>query len=473
LRLILTWRSSAASRTPDQPGRAGCVEKHDLDNDGTMFGLRIHPAVAEAGRAKARTAFQGVIDRLIADYWHIVMLTALQSYGTHPAAGRTIAHAGVAAYPYLGRAGSWSEAGAMVERTLHVDQSPSTVAAVLPLIRRVVDETAGTDGIYKYLLARALRLAGSTKEAENGLKEILNEADRRHDFKLASSVCLELASLFKDTGRPDEALQAAEQRAAYAQRSSLAWSLLSAEVQKLQALNSVGKYEEVLEQANALQGKVEEAPDPDESEMTLAWNVRELLFDTASAAAMHVGDKIAFENDQGAIRGVMSDAQRERAHRAWTQAMSYNVENLRSKIERSASALERAMVRFNDVGPLLRMLRLDKARRELIACRAIFEHEGAVSELGLVFSSFSTLESHEGRGAEARDFEEKALRYKYVGDDPATVAGSHFNLANRIFEGGGDLRQALAHRLAALLLAKASKSGRTARYLAHVSLLPL
>jgi len=144
--------------------------------------------------------------------------------------------------------------------------------------------------------------------------------------------------------------------------------------------------------------------------------------------------------------------------------MHYNAAMLRSKIERGAPPLELAITRFNDYGPLLRMHRLDKVRDLLAECRAIFEAENATSELGLVFSALSSLETAHGRAVEARRFEETSLRYKYLDGEPASVAGSHFNLASRIFEGEGDEHEALSHRLAALLLAAATKSGRMRRY---------
>ena len=67
---------------------------------------------------------------------------------------------------------------------------------------------------------------------------------------------MELASLLRDTGRPQEALQFARKRADYARRGGLTWGLFGAEVQELQLLNGLGKYEEVMDKAAALHQRV-------------------------------------------------------------------------------------------------------------------------------------------------------------------------------------------------------------------------
>ena len=95
----------------------------------------------------------------------------------------------------------------------------------------------------------------------------------------------------------------------------------------------------------------------------------------------------------------------------------------------------------------------------LTACRAVFEKEDSPSDLGAVFSALSSLERYRDNSTGAREFEKTALRYKYWEGDPAKIAASHFNLASRIRESRGDLREALAHRLVALLLAIATNSG--------------
>jgi hypothetical protein len=114
---------------------------------------------------------------------------------------------------------------------------------------------------------------------------------------------------------------------------------------------------------------------------------------------------------------------------------------MKSKQSRGVSALELASARFNGHGLLLRLKRFDLARELLLECRAIFERENAVPEIGRLFSALSTLERQQGGDVkQARRFEETALRYKYVAGDPGDAAVSHLNLSSRIFEGSGELR---------------------------------
>ena len=66
------------------------------------------------------------------------------------------------------------------------------------------------------------------------------------------------------------------------------------------------------------------------------------------------------------------------------------------------------------------------------------------------------------RPGAARRFEEAALRFKYATGVPEAVRISHFNLANYILREDGELPEAVAHRLAALLIAFATQSGGAA-----------
>jgi len=57
----------------------------------------------------------------------------------------------------------------------------------------------------------------------------------------------------------------------------------------------------------------------------------------------------------------------------------------------------------------------------------------------------------------------------YIGCNPDSIQGSHSNLANYLMKGGGDRREALAHRLAAAIIAAASSSGAAPRMLVRLA----
>jgi hypothetical protein len=456
-------RLAAVALVVKQPPRTSdTLEANDI-----AFIVEIHPAVADAERAQAGSAFQATVDAVMAAHWDAELTEGLESFGQRPTAGKQIARAGLQALPYLIRTGNWGGAGTIVEQVYHIEDSPGTVAALLPIMRRIGEETTGTwrEHIDKYSLGRLLRLAGQTREAEERLRAIVGHADGEIEATILHSSWMELASLLADTGRLQEALRATEKRMEYARAR---WDELGAAVQRLQMLNRLGNYEKVLDQVPRLAAEVNAAPAPKLRELTLAWNVKETLLDQASSAALELGRKIAQENAPRGTIVMMSDSQRMRAHREWQRSIDFNAENLRSKQQRGASSLELARARFNDYAALSLMHRLDEARALLTGCRTVFEDHNSVPDLGLLFSALSTVEGYDENVREGRRFEEMALRYKYTDGDPAKVWVSHFNLASRILEHGGEPEEGLAHRLAAVLLAMVSQSMRTANFLAQL-----
>ena len=80
-----------------------------------------------------------------------------------------------AAAPYLLRQGRWDEASLLLERMIQRDKSPDSLAFALPLLRRIVEATAGTERelVDAGILARTLRLAGRTAEAEPMLRDVI------------------------------------------------------------------------------------------------------------------------------------------------------------------------------------------------------------------------------------------------------------------------------------------------------------
>jgi hypothetical protein len=105
----------------------------------------------------------------------------------------------------------------MLEKVDHVSQAPATVAAVLPRMRCVVEATAGTEGELgnRGVLAGLLRRAGQVQEAEALMRAVISLAFDRGEFRTASGAAGQLASLLRDSGRLDEALRVADEKAEY------------------------------------------------------------------------------------------------------------------------------------------------------------------------------------------------------------------------------------------------------------------
>jgi tetratricopeptide (TPR) repeat protein len=403
------------------------------------FALVLHPGVAESGRAAAGDAFRTAADAELAAFWRAMMAHGLEHEGQTPGAGAMIRRAGLAAAPYLLRRQDWETARGMLEQVIHRDKAPATVAAVLPLLRRIADATAGTKKELESLglLARVLSIAGRVEEAEGTLRDVIARAEQAGAFRTAGTVSGDLLNLLRNTGRPQAALDVAEQKAEFTRRAGLGpWTQLLDEGQRLQILNVLGRHAEVLRAVDeALRPRMAALPDPPgpEDSGISTWNVREVTLDTGHAAAL--------------------------ALEQWQEALNLHAEIEESKRKRGAPPLEQARTRFNNYGPLLRLRRFAEARALLHDCRTVFERENAMQELGKVFSALADLEDKTIGPAAARRFEEAALRYRYAAADLEGIAISHFNLANYLGKAQGPPGEVLAHRLAAVLLVAVMGSG--------------
>jgi len=333
------------------------------------------------------------------------------------------------------------------------DTSPATLSLAIPLLRHITEETRGTEielasaGV----LANALIEAGRYAEAEQMERDRIARCVMQGNYRLASSASGNLFVLFRRTGRYEEALRTAEEMAGHTRRAGLGpWTQLSDEVQRLQALNVLGHYAEVLAAVEGHRAQMRALPEESAAEETVdLWNVREGLLDTGREAALRSGQ--------------------------WETALSLNAECVESERRRGADELEIAWTRFNDYGPLLGLRRYPEVRALLRDCRAAFEQESAVYELGLVYGALARLENEEGRPASAARFGQTAMRYHYQTGQPEACAIGHNNLANYIELAGGAPDAVLAHRLAAGIIRWQISSGQlsaTVRNLARSSLPP-
>ena len=96
----------------------------------------------------------------------------------------------------------------------------------------------------------------------------------------------------------------------------------------------------------------------------------------------------------------------------------------------------------------------------------MFEHENSVELLGSVLSALADVEDRLSGPATARRFAETALRYRYIRPAPPVISVSHFNLATYLTRDRAEWPQILAHRLAAVLIGVAIRSGNIGSVLA-------
>ena len=200
----------------------------------------------------------------------------------------------------------------------------------------------------------------------------------------------------------------------------------------------------MVRRVSELRDEMKAMPDPPAPNETVnPWNVRELILNTGHQAAVQLKE--------------------------WQQALDFSAELLASKRSRGTLEFELTRFLFNDYSPLLRLGRYDEARALLLACQAVFEHENSVEQIGKVLGARADLEDELGHAAEAKSLQKAALRFGYLQGDPDPIQVSHSNLVIYLRKVGGAPREALAHRLVALMIAVASSSGLAPQILAALA----
>jgi hypothetical protein len=332
----------------------------------------IHPGVAEAARAAADPVVPQATDVELGDF-HVAMFWRGLKGEMEGGGGMVVASARRAA-PYLLRQARWGEASTLLEQMLQRDSSPAGLAFALPLLRRVAEATAGSERelIDAGVLASALRRAGRTAEAEEVMRDLMARAVAGGSYRLASSIAGDLLNLLMSSGHLPEALAVAEEMAGYTRQAGLGpWTQLIDEGMRLQVLNAMGRYDQVLAAVEELRPRMETLPlEKGPEETANPWNVREALLDAGRTAALYSGK--------------------------WELEVELNEERIALKRARGADEMDLARARFPDYGPLLELGRSADARALLLECRAVFEAERDVAALGKVYGALATLEDKAG-----------------------------------------------------------------------------
>ncbi|HEX4167152.1 MAG TPA: NB-ARC domain-containing protein [Bryobacteraceae bacterium] len=387
---------------------------------------QVHPGVAQAGRESREE-----VDETLAEFWTFVFAYALVNETR--SAGDLVLRSGLSAAPYLIRLKRWEYASSFLERVIQRDKSVPAASAVLPLVRRIALETRLP--VDAGILGRALHAAGNLTEAEAVLRKAERQAVNSGQYQVAGGTAGALLDVLKETGRFQEALQAAERMRDHIRQASLGpWTQLTVEAKRLQILNEIGRYGEALSAAQDWWDKISNWPEPKRSEEGVnAWVVREGLLDIGCSAAISL--------------------------QLWDRALFLNNERVRLKEARGATSLELAGARYQNYGPLLALQRYKEARSLLIRCLDVVKSEGSSGGLGKMYSALAELEGHLERREEAIHFESIALFYRYVDGSPGECAISHFNLGSYCLAADENVHAAVAHHLAAAIILYQTDSG--------------
>ena len=402
---------------------------------------RIHPGVAEAGRREAGPGMRDSVDNRMAAFWSGQYEQALAQEDA--GMGGTILRAGRSAVPYLMRQGRQDEAQTLLEQVIRRDQSSATVAEVLPVLRRIAEETRGTDvglrsgGVY----ARALEVAGRAGESLGKMREVERQAVELGRFGIASVAAGYQADMLSAAGHYKQALETLNRKKDYTAKAELGpWSRLSDEIHGLLVLLELGRYQEVLDTVQTRRQEVVSWPaSSGMAESADRLNVLEVLVDAGRAAAL------------GLLR--------------WEEALSLTDEVVKLMERRGATKLDLQRGRFNRHTPMLRLRRYDETRALLYECLAVFESAGGSAELGLVHGALADLEDDLHHFAEAVRHQSIALRYSYATLSPNSCAADHFSFAGYLSNDHGPEGEVLAHRIASALIRYRTEHGSLANAL--------
>jgi tetratricopeptide (TPR) repeat protein len=414
--LLAVLAAAALARPEMVPASAGEDEPDPL-------AYLVHPGVAAAIAAAAGVLTREAVDAVLAEYWYAVAYHASEQEDQEDSG--LVVRAGLAAVPYLLRRGEYDTAATLLDHAIVRDESPGTAQAVLPALRRIAAATGTPEDTG--VLARALSRVDRA-EAERLLRAARDAAVDAGDYRAASRLAGDLASLLRQAGRLGEALEAVDQAAEYTQQAGLGpWTQLAERGRRLQVLRLMGEHQAVLNELAGLRAAMAELPARSAAHETIApWNVREGILGTGHTSALAAGE--------------------------WQLCLDLNAEIAASKKERGAVPREVARSRLHDAAPLIKLGRLAEADRLLAECQRIFEEHADTVMLAQVFSVRMGLAAEREQWQAAADLGSTVLRLRYARPEPEDIAAGHHNLASSLRELGRDSAAQRAHRLAAALI---------------------
>jgi len=343
--------------------------------------------------------------------------------GQPPALDRTLTEVAARGLVAVRRENSGAGESYAVHRAFNPDPSRANAAAILPAIREIADHDARESGMLAMVLGVLDPAAG-----ERQMRAYLDAVVAVGDYRAASVAAGRLVYLCHGSGRLAEALTLAEQQIGYTRQAGLGpWTQLLDEVRRLQMLNEMGQAARVLAEVQRLRDRMQTLPaavGPDET--AAPWNVREMLLDTGSDAAILLG--------------------------RWQDALDLNAEQITSLRGHSAPAAAIALARFGDYAPLLRLGRTGEALALLLECRQVFQDAGYILGLAAVLNALADTENERGHGGAAIGMARDALRYSYLAGYMIGIAVSYHNLGGYLADHARQHATALACHLAAALI---------------------
>ncbi|WP_367127993.1 CHAT domain-containing protein [Saccharothrix sp. HUAS TT1] len=419
-------------------------------DDPAGHAYRLHPGVGEVVRAGADPAFGALVDDKT-----IECLTAVYEHAhdeeLRGRSGAAIVRAGLAATPYLLRAGRRAQVVDVLEAATDRDPAPETTTRAMSYLRRMLDrdedalEHPGIAALYAKLLSRTDPAA-----AVEAFLTLVRTGVETARFDVASLAAAECVQLLIDHDDLDSALDLTR---ALAQFDDLAgygpWTRAADTCLELVVLTRMGDYPDAASRAAELADAVDALADESgEPERVTPVSTRAVVLSTALEAVSRFGD--------------------------WQAALGLCERIDALHVRRGATDHERARLRLNRAVVLLALGRVAEAEDVLRHSQAVFEDAGDTGLLGEVFRLRARVRDALDRPHDALTMAQAALRYSYEDPSPAALADGHDLVASYLGATGEHGRVCAAHRAAATVLrAVTSHAARGATVVRLADLLEL
>jgi hypothetical protein len=397
-----------------------------LDDGDAAVRLSVLPYVDEIGRRSPERWKMAVCEEM-ASYWRAFVptsgdalpeelaLAACPNELTESAGVAFDVGPAVRALPYLARMNDWESARALANQVLLSDPSPVTSSSMLPFAEAIAEAGRGSswelDG--EATLAWTLTNVDPVR-ADEALRSTIEAAASVERFDVAGFLAGLQSTVLQRLGRASEALDVVDRAKEYATHGGGPQAELALAATRLEVLMSMGKPEDVLIDAEALD--VAEDDDSLTSQIT-----SEVILDAQARALA------ALDDWQGAHEKTVALGQR--LH------------------DRGAPELSVARAGIEDVFALLHLERRDDARAEYERSQPVLARRGGAIDDVRVRMASAMLEVG-GRGEQAMALGQEAVKQSYEAGEMPVVTWAHRTLGE-IALGVNDTKSASLHLLAA------------------------
>ena len=422
----LVHRETADAGTrPGVQAAAGAVYGfHELVRERIAGWMTAHPE--ETGGRTAEAVWIAYGDRYAASFRAFIDGGGEGAYEGAGEAGRR-------ALTYMVRAGAFDRLGGFASSLVTGTRDPGLLKSVIGELKAVADTVPPGEARWsvRTYLADALRNSGQPDQSLTFYETAAAEAEAAGDWSDLGWIRGNWAIAFAMIGRLAEArdmqLKSAD-ALRKAGRSEV--DVISRELEALRIDVMGGRAEDALPEIDARLSRVREW-----------WKAKK---------AGRPAPEAPNPEDLGRalVSGLDVSHQANHSLQNWEACLDRLTEIEETQREMGAGRHEIYIARFNQYGPLIKLGRLDEARRVVEECLAVFEKVDDLTMQAKALSALAHIWNERGDVDQAISLARQALSVTNRLPDPADRAISHLNLGNYL-EKAGRIEDCGAHHLAA------------------------